>query len=83
MILILHCVSQFIRILIDEEELTWDQAWESCKKVMSYTNHTIMQEAMEKWPIEMLKAEVPRIYQIIEEINRRHIEKNCRSTVKS
>lgn len=69
------CIPEFIRILIDEEELTWDQAWESCKKVMSYTNHTIMQEAMEKWPIEMLKAEVPRIYQIIEEINRRHIEK--------
>lgn len=68
------CIPEFIRILIDEEGLSWEQAWENCKKVMSYTNHTIMQEAMEKWPIEMMQQEVPRIYQIIEEINRRHIE---------
>lgn len=69
------CIPEFMRILIDEEQLSWDQAWENCKKVMSYTNHTIMQEAMEKWPIEMMQKEVPRIYQIIEEINRRHVEK--------
>lgn len=68
-------IPEFMRILIDEEHLTWDQAWENCKKVMSYTNHTIMQEAMEKWPIEMMQKELPRIYQFIEEINRRHVEK--------
>ncbi|MFL2100621.1 glycogen/starch/alpha-glucan phosphorylase [Desemzia sp. FAM 23989] len=69
------CIPEFIRIMIDEEGLSWEQAWEIGKKVMSYTNHTIMQEAMEKWPIEMLQAEIPRVYQVIEEINRRHIEK--------
>lgn len=69
------CVPEFIRIMIDEEGLSWEQAWEIGKKVMSYTNHTIMQEAMEKWPIEMLQVEIPRVYQVIEEIDRRHIEK--------
>lgn len=69
------CIPEFIRIMIDEEDLSWEQAWEIVKKVMSYTNHTIMQEAMEKWPIEMLQAEIPRVYQVIEEINRRHVEK--------
>lgn len=69
------CVPELMRILLDEELLDWDQAWEITKKTMSYTNHTILQEAMEKWPIHMVKQLLPRIYQVIEEINRRHIEK--------
>ncbi|HJB23602.1 MAG TPA: glycogen/starch/alpha-glucan phosphorylase [Candidatus Jeotgalibaca pullicola] len=68
-------VPELMRILIDEEELTWDQAWEITKKTISYTNHTILQEAMERWPIDMLEHLLPRIYHIIAEINRRHIEK--------
>ena len=68
-------IPELMRILLDEEELTWDQAWEITKKTVSYTNHTILQEAMERWPETMISDLVPRIYQIIQEINRRHIDK--------
>ena len=68
-------IPELMRILLDEEELTWDQAWEITKKTISYTNHTILQEAMERWPETMISDLLPRIYQIIQEINRRHIDK--------
>lgn len=68
-------VPELMRILIDEEGLTWNQAWEITKKTISYTNHTILQEAMERWPVDMMAHLLPRIYQIIVEINHRHIEK--------
>lgn len=68
-------IPELMRILLDEEGLTWDQAWEITKKTVSYTNHTILQEAMERWPETMISDLLPRIYQIIQEINRRHIDK--------
>lgn len=68
------CIPEFMRILLDEEGLSWDEAWEITKNTMSYTNHTIMAEAMEKWPTDMLKNLLPRIYMIIEEIDRRYNE---------
>lgn len=68
-------IPELMRILLDEEGLTWDQTWEITKKTVSYTNHTILQEAMERWPETMISDLLPRIYQIIQEINRRHIDK--------
>ena len=62
-----------MRILVDEESLTWGQAWNIVKKSTSYTNHTILAEAMERWPIYMIEGLLPRIMQIIYEINRRHL----------
>ena len=67
-------VAELMRILVDEEGLEWDEAWEVTKKTCAYTNHTIMSEALEKWPIELFSRLLPRIYQIVEEINRRFIE---------
>lgn len=69
------CVPELMRLLMDEEELEWDEAWEITKRVISYTNHTIMAEAMERWNIHMIKELLPRIYMIIEEINKRYIRK--------
>ena len=66
-------VAELMRILIDEEGLGWDQAWDIITKCCAYTNHTIMSEALEKWPIELFSRLLPRVYQIIEEINRRFI----------
>lgn len=66
-------VAEFMRILLDEEGLGWDEAWEITTKTCAYTNHTIMAEALEKWPIEIFSRLLPRVYQIIEEINRRFI----------
>ena len=68
-------VAELMRILIDEEGLTWDEAWEVTTKTCAYTNHTIMAEALEKWPIELFSRLLPRIYQIVEEIDRRFIAK--------
>ena len=64
-------VAELMRILVDEEKMDWDEAWEITKKCCAYTNHTILSEALEKWPIHLFKALLPRIYTIIEEINRR------------
>ena len=66
-------VVELMRILMDEEGLGWDEAWEVTRKSVAYTNHTIMSEALEKWPIELFSRLLPRVYQIIEEINRRFI----------
>ena len=66
-------VPELMRILIDEKGFEWDEAWEVVTKVCAYTNHTIMAEALEKWPIELFSRLLPRIYQIVEEINRRFL----------
>lgn len=66
-------VAELMRILLDEEGMEWDEAWEITGKTCAYTNHTIMSEALEKWPIEIFSRLLPRIYQIVEEINRRFI----------
>lgn len=66
-------VAELMCILMDEEGLGWDEAWEVTTKSVAYTNHTIMSEALEKWPIELFSRLLPRVYQIIEEINRRFI----------
>ena len=64
-------VAELMRILMDEEGLEWNEAWEVTTKTCAYTNHTIMSEALEKWPIDLFARLLPRIYQIVEEINRR------------
>ncbi len=66
-------VAELMRILMDEYGLEWDEAWDVTTKTCAYTNHTIMAEALEKWPIELFSRLLPRIYQIVEEINRRFI----------
>ena len=66
-------VAELMRILMDEYNLNWDEAWEVTTKACAYTNHTIMAEALEKWPIELFSRLLPRCYQIIEEINRRFV----------
>lgn len=66
-------VPELMRILMDEEGIEWDEAFNITKNVMAYTNHTIMAEALEKWPIDIFKKLLPRIYLIVEEINRRFI----------
>ena len=67
-------VAELMRVLMDDYGLEWDEAWEITKKTCAYTNHTIMAEALEKWPIELFSKLLPRIYQIVEEINRRFCE---------
>jgi len=67
-------IPEFMRILIDEEGFDWDYSWKLVTNVCAYTNHTILTEALEKWPVDMMKNLLPRIYLIIEEINRRFIE---------
>ena len=67
-------IPELMRLLMDEERLSWEQAWTITTNVCSYTNHTILKEAMEKWPVDVLKNILPRMFQIIEEINRRHLE---------
>ncbi|MGX7012920.1 glycogen/starch/alpha-glucan phosphorylase [Vagococcus silagei] len=68
------CVPELMRLLVDEEGMAWEKAWDVTTKVMSYTNHTIMSEALEKWKISLMKEVCPRIYQIIKEIDRRFVE---------
>lgn len=65
-------IPELMRILIDEEELSWEEAWRITQNTISYTNHTILAEALEKWPINMFKKILPRIYMIVEEINERY-----------
>ena len=67
--------AELMRILLDDEGLEWDEAWDITTKTCAYTNHTIMAEALEKWPIELFSRLLPRIYQIVEEINGRFVEK--------
>ena len=67
-------VAELMRILLDEENLGWNEAWDITTKCCAYTNHTIMAEALEKWPIDLFSRLLPRIYQIVEEINRRFVE---------
>ncbi len=64
-------IPELMRILLDEENLEWDEAWTIVTKSTAYTNHTILSEALEKWPISIMQPLLPRIYQLIEEINRR------------
>ncbi len=64
-------VAEIMRVLVDENDVPWDQAWDITRQVCAYTNHTIMSEALEKWPMELFSRLLPRIYQIVEEINRR------------
>lgn len=66
-------IAELMRILMDEYYLTWEEAWAVTTKTCAYTNHTIMAEALEKWPIELFSRLLPRVYQIVEEINRRFI----------
>ena len=66
-------VAELMRLLMDEHGLEWDEAWEVTTKTCAYTNHTIMAEALEKWPIDLFQRLLPRVYQIVEEINRRFV----------
>ena len=68
-------VAELMRILMDQENLNWDEAWKITTKCCAYTNHTIMAEALEKWPIELFSRLLPRVYQIVEEINKRFVER--------
>lgn len=68
------CVAELMRILVDEHSLEWNEAWTITRAVVAYTNHTIMPEALEKWPVDMFKTLLPRIYMVIDEVNRRHLE---------
>ena len=68
------CVAELMRILVDDHGLEWNEAWTITRNVVAYTNHTIMPEALEKWPVDMFKTLLPRIYMVIDEVNRRHLE---------
>jgi len=67
-------VPELMRILVDDNDLAWDESWEICKKVFGYTNHTLLPEALEKWPVPLFERVLPRHLQIIYEINRRFLE---------
>ena len=66
------CIPELMRILLDDYGWSWDDAWKTVTEVISYTNHTVMQEALERWPQSLFKSLLPRIYQIIKEINQRY-----------
>ena len=71
-------VAELMRLLMDEYYLTWDEAWDVTTKTCCYTNHTIMSEALEKWPVDLFQRLLPRIYQIVDEINRRFVDQIMR-----
>lgn len=71
------CVPELMRILIDEYEYGWDQAWDITCRTLSYTNHTVMSEALERWNVDLFREQLPRVYSICAEINRRLIENLC------
>lgn len=66
------CIPELMRILVDIYEYDWDKAWSIVKRTVSYTNHTVMAEALEKWPQHLLESQIPRVYEIIAELNRRY-----------
>ena len=68
------CVAELMRIFVDQEGFEWNEAWAITKNTVAYTNHTIMPEALERWPVDMFKELLPRVYMIIDEINRRHLD---------
>ena len=65
------CIPELMVYLLDEYKMEWDEAWNITKKTMAYTNHTVLSEALEKWPIQYVQELLPRVYMIIEEINSR------------
>jgi starch phosphorylase len=67
-------VPELMRILLDEEKLGWDEAWSVCERTFAYTNHTLLPEALERWPVTMLERVLPRHLQIMFEINSRHLK---------
>ncbi len=74
------CAPELMRLLMDEEGLEWDEAWEITSHSIAYTNHTVLPEALEKWPIDLLQSILPRVYMIIEEIDRRYRESLSEAT---
>lgn len=68
------CIPELMRVLMDEEGLGWDKAWEITQRTISFTNHTVLPEALEKWSLELFRTLLPRIYMIVEEINKRYME---------
>ncbi|SHI13512.1 starch phosphorylase [Sporobacter termitidis DSM 10068] len=73
------CAPELMRLLLDEEHLEWDEAWSITTRTIAYTNHTVMPEALERWPIDLFRQLLPRIYMIVEEIDRRFRESADRS----
>ena len=69
------CVPELMRLLMDEHGFSWDEAWDICQRTLSYTNHTVMSEALERWSVDLYKEQMPRIYSITAEINRRLLER--------